>query len=134
MDERLDGGRDWPRQLCRIAVIWRDPGQISIRDLFAAAAPDFSDRKAFEVDAWNFSVEDQPATPLPYLKGTEVGFCEEDGTVSSLVTPGHRERLRRLPVPCGGVGAEATADQPRQPSGSASADFRCSWSFEPGRA
>src|SRR4051812_37352569 len=73
--ERLDGDRDWARELCRIAVIWRDPGQVSIHDLFVAAAPDVSDRKAFEtavqrellrdpelVDAWQGFVEDQRAT------------------------------------------------------------------------
>ena len=79
--DRERSSRDWVRDLCGIATVWRDARQVSIRGLFEAADPDLSDRSSFEravrteldrspelVDAWLGFVEDYRGTPAPYFQ------------------------------------------------------------------
>ena len=74
--------------LVTIALTWRT-GDLSIRDLFEAEAPDIDDVEALRIaihnalvadprllPAWQTYCYDKRSSPSPYLDGHEVGFYD----------------------------------------------------------
>lgn len=101
---------NWAAYVCDIAVVWRNPGQVSIRDLFAPMRPHLRDKIVFLdavtdelrrrpelVERWQHYSWDKRSSPSPYL-------CAEDDPPSTGFYDG-TTRARRTRVFNDAIGA-----------------------------